>query len=610
MRDNIVTFLLIGLLLQQLHIEAERLELAHEDVERLGKTRIVRNLTFDDRFVDLGASLDVVRLRGEQLLQRVRGAVCFEGPHFHFSEALAAELGFTTQRLLRDQRIRSDRTSVNLVVDQVRELEHVDETDADLLLEFLAGHAVEEIGLAVVRQPRGLELQLDLRLHRAVEHGRREVETERASGPAEVRFEDLTDVHTRRNAERVEHDLHRRAIRHVRHVLFGEDAADDALVAVASGHLVADGELAFHGDVNLDHLDDARWKLVTLLEVLAALFGLLLEDTHAVLRTLDEHADHFARLFVDRQREQLAAGETIDDFALGGLALADEGVAGLEVDDIALQLLVAQRLGDLLVARVGDDADLVLDVAIHPVDLRLLDRLRARVLLHALAREDLHVDDGAFDARRRLERCVANVASLLTEDRAEELLFRRELGLALRRDFAHEDVALLDRRADADDAALVEVAQCGLGHVRDVAGDLFGTELGVARFDLELFDVDRGVVVLFDQLLRDEDRVFEVVAAPRHEGHEDVASERQLTGIGAGAVGEDLALADALAFANDRLLRDAGVLVRTLELDELVNVGAELFRLAGLLIFGLDADDDAVGVDEVDDAATLATDDC
>ena len=99
--------------------------------------------------------------------------------------------------------------------------------------------------------------------------------------------------------------------------------------------------------------------------------------------------------------------------------------------------------------------------------------------------------------------------------------------------------------------------------------------------------MDRGVVVLFDQLLGDEDGVLEVVAAPRHEGDEDVAAEGQLAGIGAGAVGEDLALADPLPFANDRLLRDAGVLVGALELDELIDVGAELFRLAGLLIFRL-----------------------
>jgi hypothetical protein len=41
----------------------------------------------------------------------------------------------------------------------------------------------------------GLELRLDLRLDGAVEYRRREVETERARGPAEVRLENLSDVH-------------------------------------------------------------------------------------------------------------------------------------------------------------------------------------------------------------------------------------------------------------------------------------------------------------------------------------------------------------------------------------------------------------------------------
>src|SRR5450756_2897657 len=100
----------------------------------------------------------------------------------------------------------------------MRQLEHVDESDGDLLLELLAGHAVEEVRLAVVGETGGLELRLDLRLHRAVEHRRREVETECARGPAEVRLENLTDVHARRNAERIEDDLDRATIREVRHV--------------------------------------------------------------------------------------------------------------------------------------------------------------------------------------------------------------------------------------------------------------------------------------------------------------------------------------------------------------------------------------------------------
>ena len=58
-----------------------------------------------------------------------------------------------------------------------------------------------------------------------------------------------------------------------------------------------------------------------------------------------------------------------------------------------------------------------------------------------------------------LEARVADLARLLTEDRAQQALLRRELGLALRRDLADEDVARADLGADADDAALVEVLE-------------------------------------------------------------------------------------------------------------------------------------------------------
>jgi hypothetical protein len=156
-------------------------------------------------------------------------------------------------------------------------------------------------------------------------------------------------------------------------------------------------------------------------------------------------------------------------------------------------------------------------------------------------------------------------------------------------------------RADADDARLVEVLQELLGDVRDVAGDLLRSELRIAGFDLELLDVDRGERVFPDQFLGDEDRVFEVVAAPRHERHEDVAAERQLAPLGARPVGHDLPLLDALALADDRTLVDAGVLVRALELRQRVDVRPEV-----LAALGAHADDDALAVHEIDDAGALA----
>src|SRR6185436_6061448 len=141
-------------------------------------------------------------------------------------------------------------------------------------------------------------------------------------------------------------------------------------------------------------------------------------------------------------------------------------------------------------------------------------RLRAVILFDALAREDLDADDDALDARRADQRRIAHVAGLFAEDRAQQFLFRRQLRLALRRDLADQDVARLDRGADPDDAALVEVREVALADVRDVAGDLFRPELRVARLDLELLDVDRGVGVLLHHPFGHEDGVLEVVAAP------------------------------------------------------------------------------------------------
>src|SRR5512135_3473798 len=78
--------------LQELDVEAERLQLADEHVERLGQARLVRDLALDDRLVDLRPALDVVGLDREELLERVGRAVRLQGPHLHLAEPLAAEL--------------------------------------------------------------------------------------------------------------------------------------------------------------------------------------------------------------------------------------------------------------------------------------------------------------------------------------------------------------------------------------------------------------------------------------------------------------------------------------------------------------------------------------
>ena len=223
-------------------------------------------------------------------------------------------------------------------------------------------------------------------------------------------------------------------------------------------------------------------------------------------------------------------------------ALGQQALVGLFVVQVGLQNLAAEQIRQALEALIGEDADFVGEVLLQLEDLRGFDGLVALVFFAALAGEDLDIDDGAFDARRAVERSVANVAGFFAEDGAQQFFFRRQRGFALGRNLADQDVARLDDGADADDAAFIQVAQERLADVGNVASDFFGAELGVARFDFVLLDVNRGVVVVLDQLFADQDGVFEVVPAPGHERHQHVASESEFAAFGARTIGEDLAL--------------------------------------------------------------------
>src|ERR1700739_286343 len=87
-----------------------------DTVKDSGQAGLEGSLPLDDGLVDLGAAVYVVGLGGEQLLQDVGGAIGFERPDLHLTEALSTALRLTTQRLLRDERVRAHRTGGDLVV--------------------------------------------------------------------------------------------------------------------------------------------------------------------------------------------------------------------------------------------------------------------------------------------------------------------------------------------------------------------------------------------------------------------------------------------------------------------------------------------------------------
>ena len=101
---------------------------------------------------------------------------------------------------------------------------------------------------------------------------------------------------------------------------------------------------------------------------------------------------------------------------------------------------------------------------------------------------DINHDTGL--AVRYAQGGISDLSCLFAEDGAQESLFRGQLGLALRRYLADQNVGGVDFRTDADDTFFVQILKRVIADVRDVAGDFFRSELGVTRFGFIFFNVE------------------------------------------------------------------------------------------------------------------------
>ena len=487
-------------------------------------------------------------------------------------------MGLSAQRLLRDQRIGTDRAGVNFVGHQVAELHHVDVTDDDFLVEGFAGATVVEMGLAVVRQGGLLEVIAYFLFFDAVEHGGGKTQAQQPGRPPEVRLEHLTDIHARRHAQRVQDDVHRRSVGEIRHVFLGHNFGHDTLVAVAAGHLVAHRQFALGRDIDLHGLDDACIDFVTGLGALHLLIVLHLQ----VVELLFEAADDFVDLVANRRGVDFDAVVDVRQFAqqrLGDLAVGgNDDFAGLGVDHVERNFLaeqdVAQGLGQLLAQFLGFALVLLLDLP--GMFLRFARRDLRATLFRLLFGGNFDIHHDAVRSRRHFQRSVLHVRRLFAEDGAEQPLFGRQFGLALGRDFADENVARLDLRADANDAVQAEVLQRLFTQVRNVARDFLRSKLGVARADFKLVNVDRSKDVVLDDSLTDEDGVFEIISVPRHERAQDIAPQRQFAAGRTRTVGDHLASLGRVAFGHQNLLVNARRRVGAHELAYVINVNAFL----------------------------------
>ena len=114
---------------------------------------------------------------------------------------------------------------------------------------------------------------------------------------------------------------------------------------------------------------------------------------------------------------------------------------------------VGERRGQLLVQLVFALLVILHDHLLLPLGFRRRHLVAGDLLLGG----NLDVHDDAVGAGRHRQRGVLHVGGLLTEDGAQQAFFRRQFGLALRRDLADENVARLHLGSDADHAVGTEI---------------------------------------------------------------------------------------------------------------------------------------------------------
>src|SRR5262249_18441064 len=129
---------------------------------------------------------------------------------------------------------------VYLVFHHVVKLQHVHDANRDRLCKWFTRTAVEENAFAVWAYSCLFELALDFFIGSTCERRNDSLVAKHVSREAEMELEDLTEVHTRWNAERGQYDVYRITVFIERHVFFWENAGDNAFVSVAAGELVTD----------------------------------------------------------------------------------------------------------------------------------------------------------------------------------------------------------------------------------------------------------------------------------------------------------------------------------------------------------------------------------
>ena len=130
---------------------------------------------------------------------------------------------------------------------------------------------------------------------------------------------------------------------------------------------------------------------------------------------------------------------------------------------------------------VVENAQLIAQILAVAFQLGIDNGLGAFIALDAFTGKHLHINHRAAHAGGHAQRGVFHIGCFFAENRTQKLFFRRELGFAFRGNFAHQHIAGFHFRTDIHNTRFIQAVLHALREVGNIAGDVFRTQLGVAR---------------------------------------------------------------------------------------------------------------------------------
>ncbi len=491
-----------------------------------------------------------------------------------------------------NQAVRTDGTSVHLVIYHVSQLHEVCHTDSRHLVERFAGLTIIELRLAGARKTCFVSPLIQLLQSTTVEDRGSKLNSQFLTSPSEHSLEDLTDVHTGRHTHRVQHDIYRRTICKERHILYAHDLGYDTLVTMATCHLVTHADLTTLGNIHLGHLDDTIGQFISDSEVEFLTLELciqLLEFLKIVHHTL---ANQSILMLVSSPafKHHGLVINTVEALFGEMLPLLDEN-GSYQILHF-LSLVVLQQRRELVNQTNMQLLCFLFVCCIHILHAQLV----LLFLLAILDRAGIEflVNNHTAQRRTRFQRSILNVSGFVTENSLQQLLFRRRISLSFRSGLTDHDISRLDVSTDTDDTILIQILGSLFGYIRDICGELLHTTFRIAYFEQLLYYMDRSEQVLTDDALAQYYGILIVITLPRYISNLEVLTQCQFATLCSIAFCQKLPLGHHITLANNRMEVNSGVLVGLLKLRHFVFFLSRIERHELLVLIAVITDTDDI----------------